>query len=186
MSINPVRITWNFQEINAQKENQENIVSWLEYMLFKSYFNFLVFFFFFFFLFQGHTCGLWRFPGQGSNWSYSCRPTPQPQQCQIQAEFMTYTTAHGNACDLRHSSQKCQILTPLSEARDRTSNLMVPSWIHFCCTITGTPCFKFLLGLMYLGLQNPMSVCGCKELKLNTNYVELEHGQTEGGRKLTK
>ena len=32
-----------------------------------------------------------------------------------------------------------QILNPLSEARDRTRNLMVPSQIHFHCTTTGTP-----------------------------------------------
>ena len=36
-------------------------------------------------------------PRLGSNWSYSCRPTPQPQQCQIQAASATYTTAQGNA-----------------------------------------------------------------------------------------
>ena len=28
-------------------------------------------------------------------------------------------------CDLHHSSQQCQILNPLSEAKDRTCNLMV-------------------------------------------------------------
>ena len=42
-------------------------------------------------------------------------------------------------CDLHHSSRQCQILNPLSNARDRTHNLMVPSWIHFCCTTMGTP-----------------------------------------------
>ena len=26
--------------------------------------------------FKGRRCSIWRFPGQGSNWSYSCRPTP--------------------------------------------------------------------------------------------------------------
>ena len=30
------------------------------------------FFFFFLLSFQGHTCGIWKFPGQGLNWSYSC------------------------------------------------------------------------------------------------------------------
>ena len=35
------------------------------------------FFFFFFFLFQGCACGIWRFPGQESNQSYSCWPKPQ-------------------------------------------------------------------------------------------------------------
>ena len=34
------------------------------------------------------------------------------------------------AVGLYHSSQQCRILNPLSEARDRSHNLMVPSWIH--------------------------------------------------------
>ena len=33
-------------------------------------------------------------------------------------------------CDLHHNSQKCRILNPLSKARDRTCNLMVPSRIR--------------------------------------------------------
>ena len=32
-----------------------------------------------------------------------------------------------------------QLLNPLSEARDQTHNIMVPSQIHFHCTMTGTP-----------------------------------------------
>uniref|UniRef100_A0A8D0PR72 Complement C5 n=1 Tax=Sus scrofa TaxID=9823 RepID=A0A8D0PR72_PIG len=32
-----------------------------------------------------------------------------------------------------NSPWQCWILNPLSEARDRTQNLMVPSWIHFHC-----------------------------------------------------
>ena len=35
------------------------------------------------FCIQGHTHGIWRFPGQGSNQSCSHQPTPQPQQRQI-------------------------------------------------------------------------------------------------------
>ena len=55
-----------------------------------------------------------------------------------------YTTATATwdpscVCDLHHSSQPCQILNPLSEAKDQTLNLMVPSWIHFPCAMTGTP-----------------------------------------------
>ena len=33
---------------------------------------------------------------------YSCRPMPQPQQRQIRAESVIYTTAHGNAGSLTH------------------------------------------------------------------------------------
>ena len=51
-------------------------------LLISSYFVYTLFFLFlsFFVLFQGHTSSIWRFPGQGSNSSYSCRPAPQPQQ----------------------------------------------------------------------------------------------------------
>ena len=45
-------------------------------------------------------------------------------------------------CDLHHSSQR-QILNPLSEARDQTQNLMVPSRISFCCTTSMSPIFDF-------------------------------------------
>ena len=47
--------------------------------------------------------------------------------------------------NLHHSSRQRQILNPLSEARDRTCNLMVPSQIRFCCTMTGTPPPSFLI-----------------------------------------
>ena len=42
-------------------------------------------------------------------------------------------------CDLNDSSWQRQILNPLSEARDRTHNLVVPSWICFHCATMGTP-----------------------------------------------
>ena len=48
---------------------------------------------------QGCTCTIWRFPGQGSNWSCSHWPTPQPQQ------YGTYITAHGNARSLTHGAR---------------------------------------------------------------------------------
>ena len=50
-----------------------------------------------------------------------------------------------HVCDLQHNSWQCQILNPMGEARDRTCNLMVPSWIHFCCTTMGTPGNKILI-----------------------------------------
>ena len=59
---------------------------------------------FFSVFFQDWTLGIRRFPGQGSNWSYSCQPVPQPQpqQWQIRAVFATYTTTNGNAVSLIH------------------------------------------------------------------------------------
>ena len=52
--------------------------------------------FFIFCLFQGHSYGIWRFPGQGSNVSCSHQPMPEPQPLRIRAESKTYTTAHSN------------------------------------------------------------------------------------------
>ena len=67
-------------------------------------FVFLFFFFFFFCLFR-QNLGIWRFPGYGSNRSYSCQLTPQPQQCRIQAVSVTYPTAHSNTRYLIHWSR---------------------------------------------------------------------------------
>ena len=46
---------------------------------------------------------------------------------------------------LHHSSQQCWILNPLNKARDRIHSLMVPSWIWFHCTMTGTLETPYLL-----------------------------------------
>ena len=81
----------------------------------------------FIFIFQGHTHGICKFPGQGQNHNCSHWPTPQTQQCQIQTTSVNYTAAHG------------RILNPLSEARDRTCILMYPSQILFHCATMGTP-----------------------------------------------
>ena len=40
--------------------------------------------------------------GSQANWRYSHWPTPKPQQGQIQAASVTYTTAHSNAGSLTH------------------------------------------------------------------------------------
>jgi len=50
-------------------------------------------------------------------------------------------------CNLHHSSKQCQILNPLSKARDRTRVLMDTSQIHFCWAMTGTPGFIFECGI---------------------------------------
>ena len=53
------------------------------------------------------------------NWSSSCQPTPQPQQCRIQAASMIYT----------HSSWQYRIFNPLREARGWTHILMDSSQV---------------------------------------------------------
>ena len=58
--------------------------------------------FFYLLFFKGRTHSLWRFLGWGSNQSYNCQPTPQPQH-------------KGSEPRLRPTPQ---LLNPLSEARD--------------------------------------------------------------------
>ena len=43
------------------------------------------------------------------------------------------------AAGLHHSSRQHWILNPLSEDRDWTHDLMVTSWIRFCCATMRTP-----------------------------------------------
>ena len=43
-----------------------------------------------------------------------------------------------HVCGLRHSLRQCQILNPLSKARDRTGNLVVTGQIRFHCATMGT------------------------------------------------
>ena len=62
----------------------------------------------------------------------------------LELQLPAYTTATATQ-DTRHmyglhySSWQHWILNPLSETRGRTHNLMVPSWIPFCCAKMGTP-----------------------------------------------
>ena len=60
------------------------------------------------------------------------------------------------AASLHHSSQQHQILNPLSEARDQTCNLMVPSQIHFHCATMGTPTIDFNNKLPHLYFSLPL------------------------------
>ena len=67
---------------------------------------------------------------------------------QLELQLPPYTTATAtpdpsHVCDLHHSSRQCQIPNPLSEARDRTRKLMVPSQDHFCCAMAGVPVTEF-------------------------------------------
>ena len=62
----------------------------------------------------------------------------------MELHLPAYTTAPATpdpscVCDLHHSSRQRWILGSLSEASDRTYNLMVPRRIRFCCATMGTP-----------------------------------------------
>ena len=74
-----------------------------------------------------------------------------------------------------YTAQQCQILNPLSQARDWTHNLMVPGRIHFHCTMTGIP--KHLLFVGFLMLTTPPGVrwyhiCGFDFHFFDVNDIE--------------
>ena len=76
---------------------------------------------------------------RGQNRSYSGQPTPQPQQCKIQAESATYTTGHGNAGSLTHWAAPG--IKPASSWTfvNRWSTKETPQWrkcLHFICNHT--------------------------------------------------
>ena len=56
----------------------------------------------------------------------------------------TATPDPSHVCNLHHGSQQRQILNPLTKVNDQTCNLMIPSQIHFCCAMTGTPLNHYL------------------------------------------
>ena len=68
----------------------------------------------------------------------------------LELQLPTYTSGTATpglscVCDLYHSSWQHWILNPLSEARDRTCDLMDTNRIHFCWAMTGTPPLSLLL-----------------------------------------
>ena len=82
--------------------------------------------FFFFFYFSGQHLWHMEVPRLGSNQSYTTATA-------------TATQNPSHICNLHCSSRQCQILNPLSEARDRTHVLMDISQVHYCGAIMGTP-----------------------------------------------
>ena len=76
-------------------------------------------FYFFFFLFRA---------------APRARAGSQARGLKSEPQLLAYTTTTPDPSrvrNLHHSPQQHHIINPLSEARDRTGNLMVPSWIHF-------------------------------------------------------
>ena len=75
---------------------------------------------------------------------------------QIRATAASLCYSHSNTgskpcLDLYHSSWQCRILNSLSEARDRSHNLMVPSWDHFhFATVGKNSCSNSLLFYLFI------------------------------------
>ena len=87
----------------------------------------LLFELFFFFPFRAAPHGIWRLPGKG------------PIRATAAGLRHSNTGSETHLQQTLYSSWQCQILNPLSEARDWTCNLMVPSLICFRCTTMETP-----------------------------------------------
>ena len=92
-------------------------------------------------------------------------PGPHPWQMEVprlgiksELQLPAYATVTATSdlscvCNLHHSSWQRRILNPLSEARDRTCNLMLPSQIHFCYATTGNPRYYFLLAIAIIQIS---------------------------------
>ena len=66
------------------------------------YYYYYYYHYYYYYAFQGCTCGIWMFPGQGANQSCSCQPTQQPQQHRIPAVTEIYIVTCGNTGSLTH------------------------------------------------------------------------------------
>ena len=102
---------------------------------------------------------------------------------QSELQLPAYTTATVKphlscVCDLHHSSRQQPIPNPLSEARDRTRNLMVPSWICFHCSITGTPSGLSLLNLHIFWSSLQVVQCWLTEVNQQRSKPKSRKGAT--------
>ena len=82
----------------------------------------------------------------------------------------TYTTAHGNAGSFN----------PLSEARARTRNLMVPSRIRFCCATMGTPPLPYFAKTDLLAKSIPHGIKNENCIYANFSAESMNHASVQG------
>ena len=99
-----------------------------------------LFYLFIYFAFQGHTSGIWQVPRLG---------------VELKLQPLAYTTSTAmpdpsHVCDVHHSSWQHQILKPLSEAGDRSRNLMDPSWVCQLLSPEGNSLYFKYMSLTYL------------------------------------
>ena len=91
-------------------------------------------FFFCFFFGAIYTCGIWKFPGQGSNWSCGWWSAPQLRQPKSWAASVTYTIACSNTGSLNHWVRP----------RIKPAFSWILAGFLTCWTTTGTPPLPFL------------------------------------------
>ena len=120
-----------------------------------------VFFILFFIYFQGYTRGICKFPGQGSNWSYSCWYT-----------IATATPDASRICNLYHSSWQCWIPNPLSEARDQTHNLIDTSQILFTLRRNRN---SYIYSCQYSALERSINTTFTKHLEFLRSKEYYKH-----------
>ena len=96
---------------------------------------------FYFWLFRAAPTAYGGSRARGSNRSYSCQPIPQPQQRQIWAASVIYTTAYGNAGSLTHWTRpgikpttSCFLVGCVSTApRWELQNFNLSHWLKLRC-----------------------------------------------------
>lgn len=98
-----------------------------------------------------HTCGIWKFWGQGLNWRCNCWPISQPM-----------TTLEPSCInDLYSSLWQHQVLNPLRKARYGTHFLIDTSQVLKLWATTGTPPKPFfdIISLNISNNLNMLSIC---------------------------
>ena len=81
---------------------------------------------------------------RGSNWSYTCQPTPQPQPQRIRADYATDTTVWG----------KVGSFNPQSKAWDQTRILMDTNWVLNPLSHNGNSKMSTLKSRFCIALEN--------------------------------
>ena len=128
---------------------------------FITFFQFLFFFFFFFCFFRATPAA------DGSSQARS----------QIRAALLAYSTALGtqdlsHICDLHHSSWKCWILNPRSEARDRTHILIDTSQVQFPWATMGIPQIHKII---YLTIYQSPIISQSLSIHLSITYLSSQY-----------
>ena len=86
--------------------------------------------------------------------------------------YVTYTATPdlSHVFDLHHSSRQCQTHSPVSKARDRTCNLMVPSRNLFHWAMSGNTLFFFFPLAALAACRRSSAKCHSSDKTKSLNY----------------